>query len=154
MLFTPWGHRADAIKSSHWLPPFCVCVCVCDGLRGVAKRYMLMGPCVGKADSSFIRLYYTKQYTLTRAHTCTHTHTSYTQHKYITQSKGAESKSPRVSWRMECVYIRHTPWMEQDDGDYYHQSGLRQPVLMTEAESIFYFKGQDGLVLAFSCCIC
>lgn len=29
------------------------------------------------------------------------------------------------------------------DEDYYLQSGLRQQLLVTEAGSIFYFKGQD-----------
>lgn len=75
MLFPPCGHRTDAIKSSHWLPPFCECVCVCDVKRivggGGAKWYMSLGPSVSEADSSFIRRYYTKQCTPTRAHTRT-----------------------------------------------------------------------------------
>lgn len=62
------NHPIDYLHSA------CVYV-LCDGLWGGARRYMLMGPSVSKADSSFIRCYYTKQSTPTYAHT----HKNYTQ---------------------------------------------------------------------------
>lgn len=85
-----------------------VCVCVCDGLRGGAKRYMLMGPCVGKADSSFIRLYYTKQYTVTRAHTCTHTHKLYAAQIHHTKQRSREQESKSVLEDGVCLYRAYT----------------------------------------------
>lgn len=95
---------------------------VCDGLQGGAKRYMLMGPSVSKADSSFISRYYTKQYTPARAHTNTRQHT-------VSKKEVNASHKRGVSGDGVCLYQTHT-LDEQDDDDYYHSSG-------PEAESMF-----------------
>lgn len=58
-----------------------VCVCVrrvvqrVTDCQGEPSRYMLMGPCVSKAEYSFIRLYYAKQYTPAVAQARTNLHT-------------------------------------------------------------------------------
>lgn len=92
---------------------------LCDGLRGGAKRYMLMGPSVRKADSSFIRLYYTKRHTPRHAHTCMYTQsirsTCYTKrHRqtHHTKEGNREHLNPSVLEDGVCLYISgiHLGW--------------------------------------------
>lgn len=85
---------------------------LCDGLRGGAKRYMLMGPSVRKADSSFIRLYYTKQHTPRHAHTCMYTQsirsTCATQRRHKqthhTKEGNRERLNPSILEDGVCLY--------------------------------------------------
>lgn len=134
-------------------------VCVCASVWRIARGSQAIHVNGTQCQEGRLLIYQALLYQTAHPQTRTHMHTIYTQHmcytnRHITQRKGTENDWTRASWRMECVYIGHAPWMEQNDGDYYHHSGLRQSVLMTEAESIFYFKGQDGLVFTLSCYIC
>lgn len=109
----------------------CVCLCVC-GVWWIARGGQVIHVNGTLCQLGRLLIHQALLYQTIHSHTCTYTHT-HTQamhsthprhkggeHKYISQSKGAESDWTQVSWRMECVYIRRTPWMEQDDGDYYH----------------------------------
>lgn len=101
---------------------YCLCVCArcvvqrVTDCQGEPSRYMLMGPCVSKAQYSFIRLYYAKQYTPAAQMWQKHTQIHRTK-----QEESREHLDPCVSEDEVCFCQTHTL-----DGDYYQQSGLRQ----------------------------
>lgn len=160
MLFIPCGHRTDAIKSSHWLPPFSVCVCLC-GVWRIVRGSQAVHVNGTLCQLSRLLIHQALLYQTIHPHTYAHTHTSNTQHTFATQRRHTQMHHTKRGSRVRlnpgaledgvCLYQTYT----RDGAGWW---GLLSLVWVQTARrqrlSQCFLKGQDRLALAFLSCIC